>query len=191
MQTWKLKPKTFSRATFKMSRAGVVNEALKLHADMSRALAEGGKQGKEHLDRVCIPKLSRSLVAAIEARPKGRSYRWERVKLTGSPFWPRLVDHKWTEADVGWAMSFRQAVVGIKSVQRLTELQDGKLVGEKEQEVMEYVVLWASVDKIGKHQAPWHIFGTLKETTYQALRHESEMMKQVSALMAKDDMNER
>lgn len=186
--TWSLKDRWFSFATFKASRKGVVEKALELHAEMSQALAEGGEKAKERLDGICIPKLSRSLMVAIESRPPGRSYKWERVKLVGKPFWPRLVDHKWSEMDVGYMLSFRQAVVGIKSKQRLTELKDGKEVDFKEMELLEYVVLWALMDRTNKTQGEWFIYGTLKPTSIKDMETENEMNKKLADILAKDGL---
>lgn len=191
-QTWRLKEKTFSRATFKMPpRRDVAQKALELHGEMSQAMAKGGKEAEEALNRVCVPKLSRSLVAVIDSRPKSQSFEWERVKVKGKPFWPRVVDYKWAEVDVGYAMSFRQAVVGIKSVQRLTELKDGVVVGKpKERELLEWVVLWAHVDKEAKTQDDWLIYGTLERTSYKAMVSDKDQMKRMNALMAQDGITE-
>ncbi|CAN8100578.1 unnamed protein product [Discula destructiva] len=190
-QTWRLKPKLWSRATFRAPRKGVVDTALALHADMSRCLAVGGVDEKARLAEICVPKLHRSLVAAIEARPRGRSYTWERVALKRGLWWPRLVDHKWTDIDVGYSQSFRQAVVGIESKQRLTELDgEGKVVGTKEMDVLEYVVLWKMVDKASLTQGNWLIYGTLKETSLETVLKEKEMMQSLSDIMAAEKVKE-
>lgn len=190
-QAWRLKPKFFSRATFRADRKGVVNAALDLHADMSRCLATGDEESKQRLAKICVPKLQRSLVAAITSRPHGRTYLWERVKLTGSPFWPRLVDHKWMDIDVGYNQSFRQAVVGIKSQQTLTELDaKGDVVKTKEMEVLEYLVLWKVMDKVNLTQGDWQIYGTLKETTFAELMEEKERMNKMSDMMADQKIRE-
>lgn len=191
-QAFQLKKKWYKRADFKATRKGIVEAALKLHAAMSRDLARGGIFEKRHLTEFCVPKLARSLVAAIESRPKGRTYEWERVALTGWPLWPRVVDHKWTDLDFGFKMSFRQAVVGIKSKQRLTELDGmGKVVGTKEMELVEYVVLWCKVDKEKREFGDWQLYGTLKETTWKEVQEETDLLKTMTDMRAEKSLNER
>lgn len=192
-QGWKFKPSFFSRSAFRADRKGVVEDALALHAEMSQCLATGGSAEKARLEKLCVPKLQRSLVAAIDARPPGRSYAWERVELRGKPFWPRLIDHKWTDIDLGFEQSFRQAVVGIKSLQRLTELDaKGKEVGEpKEMEVLEYVVLWKLMDKETQTQGDWQIYGTLKETSFAELMREKADMKKMGNFVSAEKIKEQ
>lgn len=191
-QTIQHKEKWWKKATFRAERKGITEVALNLHAAMSHALARGGAPEKMYLHQICVPKLARSLVAAIESRPKGKSYGWERLETTGWPFWPRLIDHKWTEVDVGFPMSFRQAVVGIKSKQRLTELDaKGKVVGSKEMELTEYVVLWRTVDKASQTVGEWQLYGTLKETTLEELIEETESMKRMQDMYAAKKLQER
>lgn len=192
--TNQLKDKFFSWAKFKASRKGVVEVALSLHADMSQCLAKGGAREKKRLAQICAPKLHRSLLSAIEGRPAGKSYKWEMVKKTGSPFWPRIVDHKWAEMDIGMPvpLSFRQAVVGIKSRQRLVELDSkGKEIGRKEMDLLEYVVLWCKVDKARRTQSDWKIFGTLKQTSYEDLMEEYRLMKDIGGDRAAEQLKQR
>lgn len=190
-QTWRLKDKFFSRAKLRADRKGVVDAALKLHAEMSSCLAQGGRADKARLGQICVPKLHRSLLAALETRPKGKSFKWELVGLKGKPFWPRIVDHKWTELDIGVAQCFRQAVVGIKSRQRLTEVDaDGKEGTSKEMDVTEYLVLWRSVNRENLSQSNWKIYGTLKETSYDELLKEKEVIKKMGDMMAKNKIQE-
>lgn len=190
-QTWRLKETFFSRAKLRAERKGVVDAALKLHAEMSSCLAKGGRAEKARLGQICVPKLQRSLVAAMDTRPKGKSFKWELVDLKGKPFWPRIIDHKWTDVDVGIQQSFRQAVVGIKSKQRLTEVdENGKEGKSKEMDVTEYVVLWKSIDRANLTQGNWKIYGTLKPTTYNELLKEKAMIKKMGDSMAKNKVNE-
>lgn len=190
-QAWKTKPTFFSRARFRAERKGVVEAALELHAEMSSCLAKGGRAEKTRLTQICIGKLARSLVAAIETRPKGKNYRWELLQLKGRPFWPRLIDHKWTVIDVGIQQSFRQAVVGIKSRQKLSQVDaHGKELESKEMDVTEYLVLWRSVDEDNLTQGDWKIYGTLKEMTYEDILKEKSMMQRMGSLMARKEVNE-
>lgn len=194
-QTQELKEgRLWHRATFRAQRKGVVEAALNLHAAMSHDLARGGQAERTHLTQFCVPKLARSLVAAIESRPAGKRYEWERVALTGKPLWPRLVDHKWTDIDLGYAKkaSFRQAVVGIKSQQKLTELdRRGKPVKTKEMELLEYVVLWCRVDKVNRTFGDWQLYGTLKETSYEELIKERELTKSIGDMHAARGLMQR
>lgn len=189
-QTLRLKEKFFSFAKFRAERKGIVEVALDLQADMSRCLAKGGPAEKRRLAQICIPKLYRSLVAAIETRPNGKSYTWQRIETTGKPFWPRIVDHKWTDIDVGFTQSARQAVVGIKSRQRLTEVgANGQERGSKEMDVTEYLVLWRSVDKENLTQGDWQIYGTMKESSYEEVFKEKALLKNMGDLVAKQKVD--
>lgn len=190
-QTWSLKKTRFSFAKFRAKRKGVVEDALRLHAEMSQCLAKGGPAERARLAQICVPKLQRSLVAVIDARPRGKSYTWERIETKGKPFWPRLVDHKWMDVDVGFKQSYRQAVVGIKSRQRLTEIgANGKERESKEMDLMEYVVMWRLVDKANLTQGDWKLYGTLKETTFDDVVREKDMMKKMADLMAQKKVAE-
>lgn len=190
-QTWRLKDRFFSRAKLRAERKGVVEAALKLHAEMSSCLAQGGRADKTRLGQICIPKLHRSLVAAMETRPKGKSFKWQLLELKGKPFWPRIIDHKWTDLDIGITQSFRQAVVGIKSRQRLTEVDaSGKEGKSKEMDVTEYLVLWRSINRENLSQSNWKIYGTLKETSFDELLKEKAMIQKMGDIMAKNKVEE-
>lgn len=186
MQTFQLKDRWYKRATFKADRKGVVQVALNLHAAMSHSLAGGGSVAKRHLSRICVPKLYRSLVAAIESRPEGKSYRWERLEVIGRP---RLVDHKWSEIDTAKPVSFIQAVVRIRSKQRLTEVDaKGNHIGSKEMELVEYMVLWHEVDKVYRRHGDWLLLGTLKETTLEELEKGLDLAQAAAKLHAEDKL---
>ena len=189
MNSWQTKPGWTKRARLRARRGDVVAAAQSLHASMSSCLAKGGPEEKAQLSQICVPKLYRSLVSAIESRPKGKSYRWERLALTGGPWWPRLVDHKWTDMDVGVKVSFRQAVVGIKSRQRLVELNArGEEVSRKEMDLLEYIVLWRSVDKTNFTQGDWQVYGTLKETTLEDIQTELKELDDIQRVSAERKM---
>lgn len=185
-QNWSFKPSIWKRSTFRLTRDGIVEKALELHAEMSHCLAVGGEKQRKRLTQICVPKLHRSLLMAISGRPEGHRYQWE---LVSRPFtswrWPRLIDHKWLEMNVGFMQSYRQAVVGIKSKQRLTTLdKTGKVVETKEKELTEYLVLWREVDKEMRMEGEWLIYGTLKETTLEEINKEAEEMQTVAKMDA-------
>lgn len=187
---------------FKPTTKGLPAVATELHYEMSSAMARGSQKDQDALAKICTPKLYRSLHALIENRPAGKSYKWERLELLGRPFWqlgqskernlhksiwpfwPRVVDHKWTEIPMGQGvmLSFRQAVVGIKSRQRLTRLDaKGQVVGTpKEMVLTEYLVLWRRVDEESQSLGPWLISGTLKETTPEQLVEEQAHIKRLA-----------
>lgn len=190
-QVWRLKESFFSRAKFRAERKGIVETALALHAEMSHYIAKGGPREKVLLADICVSKLHRKLVAAIDTRPRGKTYKWERVSTTGQPFWPRIVDHKWIDVDIGYAQSFVQAVVGIKSKQRLIELgADGQECQRKEMDLTEYVVLRRQVNKSDLTMEKWKIYGTMKETTYEDLMKQIDEVKAMSDSMAKSKIRE-
>ncbi|KAI3398610.1 hypothetical protein diail_8958 [Diaporthe ilicicola] len=185
MHSWATKPKWNKRARLRSSNSEIIAAARNLHASMSSSLAKGGAAEKAQLAKICVPKLYRSLLNAIESRPAGKSYEWERVAETGRLWWPRVVDNKWTVMDVGYKLTFRQAVVGIKSKQRLSELNKrGEKVSVKEMELLEYIVLWRKVDPENMTQTDWQIYGTLKETTYEAMMEEMNEVNETQKMMA-------
>lgn len=190
MNSWATKPKWNKRARIRSTNSEIIAAARSLHASMSYCLAKGGAAEKAQLSQICVPKLYRSLLSAIENRPAGKSYEWERVAETGRPWWPRVVDNKWTETDVGFKLTFRQAVVGIKSKQRLSELNArGERVSTKEMELLEYIVLWRQVDPVNLTQSDWQIYGTLKETSYEDLMEEVDEMKEAQRVLAQKKLD--
>lgn len=183
--SWATKPAWNKKARLRSTNSEIISAARSLHASMSYCLAKGGAAEKAQLARICVPKLYRSLLSAIESRPKGKSYEWERVAETGRPWWPRIVDNKWNEMDVGVKVMFRQAVVGIKSKQRLSELNArGEKVSQKEMELLEYIVLWRQVDPVNMTQSDWQIYGTLKETAYEDIMEEMDEMNMAQKKLA-------
>ncbi|ROV94201.1 hypothetical protein VSDG_05743 [Cytospora chrysosperma] len=185
MNSWQTKPSWRKPPRLRAKRSGIVAAARALHASMSYCLAKGGPEEKLQLSQICVPKLYRSLISAIESRPKGKSYKWERLGESKG----RLVDHKWADMDLGVEVSFRQAVVGIKSKQRLIELNArGDEVSRKEMELMEYIVLWRSVDKATFTQGDWQIYGTLKETTLQDIETELQELSDIQRVAAENKL---
>lgn len=188
--SWATKPAWNKKARLRSTNSEIISAARSLHASMSYCLAKGGAAEKAQLAQICVPKLYRSLLSAIESRPKGKSYEWERVAETGRPWWPRVVDNKWNETDVGFEVTFRQAVVGIKSKQRLSELNArGERVSQKEMELLEYIVLWRQVDPVNMTQSDWQIYGTLKETTYEDIMEELDEMNMAQKQMAQKKLD--
>ncbi|KUI61287.1 hypothetical protein VP1G_08456 [Cytospora mali] len=182
MNAWQTKPTWRTRPRLSAPRKDIVAAARALHASMSYCLAKGGPAEKAQLAQICVPKLYRSLISAIESRPKGKSYRWERLAETGRA---RLVDHKWADMDIGVQVSFRQAVVSLKTRQRLTELNaKGEVVSQKEMELLEYIVLWRSIDKLNFTQGDWQVYGTLKETTLEDIENEVQELKDIQRAAA-------
>lgn len=192
---------------FKPSRKGIIETALDLHAKMSRSVASGRRADQKQLAEICVPKLCRSLLGLIESRRPGRSYKWEMTELTGYRTWPRrlswlrwltwprIVDYKWTEMPIGpgKSLEFRQAVVGIKSRQKLTELDaHGRVVGvPKEMVLTEYLVLWRMAETRTKTLGPWLISGTLKETSLKDLKEEFDTINSLGKLMSEESLNKK
>lgn len=187
--------KKYRRPQFKPTRKGIVEEATKLHVLMSRCVAAGGRSHRNELSKICTPKLYSSLLALIDSRPAGKSYKWERLELLGRPFWPQVVDYKWSEMPVGPGVSItsRQAVVGIKSRQRLTELnRNGHPVKPpKEMMLTEYLVLWRNVNMDDQTLGPWLISGTLKETTPEEVQEELRTLTSIGNMRAEEALEEQ
>ncbi|PSR74307.1 hypothetical protein BD289DRAFT_448711 [Coniella lustricola] len=186
--TMATKTKFWERAKYKPEIKSVPDVALALHAAMSESMALGTPEAKQKLAKICATKLQRSLLAALEVRPDGKRYRWERLAVTGKP---RVVDHKWSQSETGTSvpLSFRQAVVRIASRQRLTELNaKGDEISSKEMDLVEYLVLWRRVHVDLLKEDDWVIYGTLKESTLEALDEEMELIESVSTGRAKDKL---
>lgn len=180
----------YRRSDFKPTREGVTEAAVVLHAIMSRCMAAGSPTHRAQLAKICTPKLYASLLAMIESRPPGKSYKWERLGLLGKPFWPRIKDYKWTEMPISpqEKINSRQAVVGIKSRQRLTRLNEkNEVMGTpKEMVLTEYLVLWRLVNTETQTLGPWLISGTLKETSFEDLQDELSTVNALTRLRAED-----
>lgn len=182
----------FTPEYFKATRKGITEVASQLHATMSYCIAGGTPSDQAELARICVPKLQRSLFAVIEARPMGKSYKWERLEILKKPW---VVDHKWAELPLGphTMLNFRQAVVGIKSRQRLTERDaKGRAVGAPREVVLtEYLVLWRKVDMDTMTLGPWKLAGTLKETSFKELNDELQSIKTMADLSVRERLEKQ
>lgn len=144
--------------------------AIGLQRQLYQAFAAGDVST---LKEICGEGLYNTMVARIHNRKPGERMVWEMVKEKGS----KVVSHRATPLHMREA-GIRQAVVRIKSVQKLTRYDaEGKMVAGsgKEKEVVEYVVVqkrcW-----LGK-EYPWKIWGTTEETTIEALERAEEEEK--------------
>lgn len=185
--------KKYRHPQFKASRKGIAQQAAQLHATMSRCVAGGSKRDRAQLEKICTPKLYSSLLALMDSRPMGKVYKWERLALLGRPFWPRVLDHKWSEIPVGpnLIINSRQAVVAIKSRQRLSQV-DGKgrpVKVPKEMELTEYLVLWRHVNMEAQTLGPWLISGTLKETSPADVQEEVATLTAIGKLRASEALD--
>lgn len=185
----------YRRSDFKPTRKGVADVGADLHASMSRFVASGTPNDMARLARICTPKLYASLNAIVQGRPPGQSYSWQRVELLQTRFWPRVVDFKWAEMPLGpgLVVASRQAVVAVKSRQRLTRRNEqGEAVGTPTERVLtEYVLLWRVVEKDTQTLGPWLVHGTLKETSPEELFDEIATMEGLSRMYARSDLEER
>ena len=173
---------------FRARRRAAVPTAKALHAQMSEALAAGDK---ETLRRVCRPEFFRILAGAIDSRPRGQRAEWELVRYKDKMRYPRLADframYQQGASGKGTDMTLmKQAVVSISSVQRIARYDGGaKIPGsEREQHMLEHIVLQAEVSDKTFEAGPWKIWGTVPEMSFERIVEDDmlgrEMLKRPS-----------
>ncbi|RYP77793.1 hypothetical protein DL771_000890 [Monosporascus sp. 5C6A] len=170
-------PKPFmSRPKFQAQRASAIPTAKALHVQMSEAFAAGDR---ETLRSICSTELHKSLVEAIDARPRGVRTEWELVKYDKTWYYPRLAD--WRIAilprQTGGVVTIKQAVVSISSVQRLARYDDAKggakiKDSERVRHMLEHIVLQADINDKTYEHGPWRLWGTIPESTYESYLRE-------------------
>ncbi|TLD33090.1 hypothetical protein PspLS_01433 [Pyricularia sp. CBS 133598] len=164
------KPSVFTSGTIQIQRGKIVPTAKELHRSLSEAFAAGDL---DTLRRVCWPNLYQTLSAKVSRRPVGVRRQWELVSYTGTLMYPRIADHKLMEIPRrdGTKATAQQAVVTIRSRQRLTQFNDK--TGEstappKELDVTEHLVMQRELDPNVPTPGHWRVFGYADETTYQS-----------------------
>lgn len=125
------------------------------------------------LRRICADGLLESFEARIRARSKGEVWSWELVSMKGRP---SVVSHRSATLGIE-GMGLRQAVVRIRSTQRLTRYKGGEVVkgsgGEKD--VTEYIVIQRRM--MHDKEEDWVVWGTTEETTIDMLEEAEERKK--------------
>ncbi|CZS98214.1 uncharacterized protein RAG0_07024 [Rhynchosporium agropyri] len=154
--------KFFTRA-IKIQRSAIAPTAVALHRQMYTLFAEGQLAA---LRKMCTDGIYQTFQSRIERRRKGEKVVWELVKYNGGP---KLVSHRGAKIPMDGA-AIRQAVVRIRSTQRLTRWVNGKQVEGtgKERDVTEYVVLQRMTQ--GWEEGGWMVWGTTEETTVEELK---------------------
>ncbi|KAK4189179.1 hypothetical protein QBC35DRAFT_151992 [Podospora australis] len=184
------KPSILKRAIVRRNKSAAVSAAKALHRQLAEALATGDK---ETIQKVCIKKLSTSLIATVDARPRGRRYGWELVEYTQQFWYPSIRSFRMVPVLKGKdAPIQKQAVVAISSKQRRVEYDDsrkgqGKMVpgSEKEVDVVEYVTIGAMMDGRTYESDAWKIVGLIKATSpedWAMERHLSRIVEEGDAL---------
>jgi protein MBA1 len=170
----------FRRARFKPRGSTLIPTAKALHRSMAQALAVGDK---DTLTKICTRKMAGTLLASIDARPRGRRYGWELVRYTNKLFYPSIRSHKMSPVSRDReAPIIRQVVVAISSKQsRVVYDAEGAVVpgSQKEIDVVENVAMACVVDGRTWEQSEWRIIGTIKPTTYEGWMDEKALMTRV------------
>ncbi|TLD17278.1 uncharacterized protein PgNI_00272 [Pyricularia grisea] len=181
------KPSLLASGSLQVQRSRIVPTAKGLHRSLSGAFAAGDL---DTLRRVCHSNLYQTLSTKILQRPAGVRKDWELVSYTGTLMYPRIVDHKIMEVPLrdGSKVTVHQAVVTIRSRQRLTQFNDktGESTGpSKELDVTEHLIMLRELDPNGSPPGDWKVFGYADETTYQDWLKEKHgldlLMKQAKA----------
>jgi len=141
--------------------------AIGLHRQMYEAFAAGDA---ETIKNICTDGLRDTLLIRLQKRKPGETMTWELVKEG----WSRVVSHRATT--IFENSGVRQAVVRIRSVQRLTRYdKDGNVIGGsgKAKDVTEYIVIQKRTMD-GEEDPSWMVWGTTTETTIAKLEKEKE-----------------
>lgn len=155
---------------FKISRRKTAPTAVALHRQVYSAFADGNE---EELRKIACDGVRDKLTNQIQARLDNSLYSWDIVRYKGRP---AVVSHRASELPLdqeedGEKSNVRQAVVKIRSVQKLTreetsssEFNDANVrePEETQREVTEYIVVQKRVLR-GKEE-PWKFWGTTRET---------------------------
>ena len=147
--------------SYAINRRAIRPVATGLHTEMYAAFAAGDLA---KLKVKCTDGIFESFRARIAGRRKGEIWRWELLKYIGTP---RVVADRAAMVPGMEGMAIRQAVVRIRSQQRLTREFGGKVVegtGETK-DVTEYVVVQQTVQKW--FAEGWKVWGTTKATTLE------------------------
>ncbi|OTB07315.1 hypothetical protein M426DRAFT_318001 [Hypoxylon sp. CI-4A] len=182
-----------SKPRFKFYRSATVPTAKALHVQMSEALAVGDK---ETLRSICTPELFQTLAATIDSRPKGVRAEWELVRYDQRWRYPKIADWRvgYQPLMDGSMKTIKQAVVSIASVQRIARYDDTrggvKIAGsERVRHMTEHIVLQSILDRSTFESAPWRIWGTLSEATYEGYKAELENLNAIMADQARQARN--
>ncbi|KAI0972003.1 hypothetical protein F4678DRAFT_430823, partial [Xylaria arbuscula] len=162
---------------FRARKRACIPAAKALHAQMSEAVAAGDK---DTLRRICAPELFQTLAGAVDVRPAGTRTEWELVRYDQRLTYPRLADFRisYQPLPAGGMRLLKQAVVSIASVQRVTryDAAGAKVPGsERERTMTEHIVLQAEVEDKTFESAPWKIWGTLPEMSFETIRDDHAM----------------
>ncbi|KAJ5040443.1 uncharacterized protein L3040_006099 [Drepanopeziza brunnea f. sp. 'multigermtubi'] len=152
----------FWNRSLKIQRRAIAPTALALHQQMYTAFAEGNLPA---LRKICTDGIFESFRARIASRPRSERVEWELVKYLGGP---KVISHRGGKMQLE-GNSVRQAVVRVRSRQRLTRTVGGKVVdgSGREKDVTEFVVLQRIMRD--SSEGPWQVWGTTKETTLEDL----------------------
>ena len=150
--------KRWYNRSFKLKKKSVCPTAMALHKQMYSAFAEGDVQ---KLREICCDGIYDSFRARIGGRKRGETMSWELVQYKGSP---KVVSDRMAQIPGAEGAALRQAVVRIRSRQKLERHLSGKGVeGGGEKDVVEYVVVQSKMEKW--RAGEWKVWGTTTETT--------------------------
>lgn len=125
---------------------------------MYTAFAAGDLQS---LQAICTEGIYESFRARINARQKGETVKWELLRYIGTP---KVVSDRGAMVPGVEGMAIRQAVLRVRSLQRLTrEVGNKKVQGTGEgKEIEEYVVVQQILDRWKAGE--WKVWGTTQAT---------------------------
>lgn len=136
---------------------------------MYKAVASGDTA---KIVNICSEGLRDGLTGRVASRPANERVEWELVEYMG---WSRCVSHRYTMLTASRdGLGMRQAVVRLKSRQRLTRYVNGKKVEGSgvEKDMIEYLVLHkTTIDHV---EGKWTIWGTTTETSWDTIEKERE-----------------
>ncbi|KAH7309004.1 hypothetical protein B0I35DRAFT_482751 [Stachybotrys elegans] len=156
-----------SRPRWKFKRAQIAPTAVALHREVLEAFAAGDG---DTIRKRCSRSYAAKFIAAIERRKPQEQMHFE-MSSSRSLFYPKLKTHRISKIppEVGFSAVMEQAVVAVKTRQRAwkTLKKGGKVVpgSERDQERVEYVVLYRISNSETYKLGDWHVWGSLDGPT--------------------------
>lgn len=144
-----------------LNRSKISPVAVDLHQKMYTAFADGDIP---KLKEICTDGVFDSMRARIGGRQRTERVKWELLRYNGSS---KVVSDRMAQipGGAGGGNALRQAVVRIRSTQKLSRAVGGRLVegSGREKDVVEYVVLQCRFEKWAPQE--WRVWGTTMETS--------------------------
>ena len=156
-----------SRPQFKARKSQIAPTAKTMYRELLEAFAA---EDRTTIKKLCTPAFAEKFIHAIERRKNNERVHWELVKYNQPLVYPRLLSHLIANPNPkDKTTMLEQAVVAISSTQRVYKTKKSA-VGEiipgslKEQDTVEYIVMWRHLNAVTWAKSSWIIWGTTGPT---------------------------